>query len=684
MMNNHNENNVIKREKFEAAEESGATSGADDVGQNDQPVATRTRRLSSNAALEAQQDLKPSIAKITIKQRNMIDGAITAKSTTITRNMQQQQQQQQQPNPNSIEVPALTTDEVTKIYLRDPSERSEQDNRLLAEYSFLIPAIKARIKYRLDKELLKQRVMEHEEPLDIVEEKTNRLVGLIKSSRHIVIYTGAGISTSASIPDYRGPNGLWTQIRRAGSFSITKLLDLSKSEPTYTHMAIRELTKRRLVKHVVSQNCDGLHLRSGINQQQLSEIHGNMYIEVCPTCERQYFRQADVTGKTSRFRHKTGRKCHGCPEPNNNLIDTIVLYGERSRTKWPMNWERASKAAKKADLIICMGSSLKTLRRYGCLWPKSSSSKKEPETKLVIINLQYTPKDKMAVLKINAKCDLVMQLIMQQLKIDVPLYDWTRDDPLLKVAVPFTPEERTNLNRNLIFETTTTTTTTANSKRASPDNQDQSGHKKAKSEPRCSPSLFVSELTDDPGKKGLRMRIRAVNVGATGSNDGSFNGLADEHDDDDASQSAASMDDNDDRSQDDEANNDSIDDCTEEEYNENARLQGDQQHRQRQGDYNLQTSMKQSAVNKVEYVIPGWLGKSIGATRSGSYRRKRHGNKGRKHSSGHLKAPQSTSHHQPEQQSPSLGMPTPSQQQPQQQPDHIPTTAMVKVASEVV
>ncbi|MEQ2200179.1 hypothetical protein XENOCAPTIV_024397, partial [Xenoophorus captivus] len=56
---------------------------------------------------------------------------------------------------------------------------------------------------------------------------------------------------AASIPDYRGPNGVWTQLQRG-----------------------------RTVKHVVSQNCDGLHLRSGLPREALSELHGNMFIEV--------------------------------------------------------------------------------------------------------------------------------------------------------------------------------------------------------------------------------------------------------------------------------------------------------------------------------------------------------------------------------------------------------------------
>uniref|UniRef100_A0A6G1S6U8 protein acetyllysine N-acetyltransferase n=1 Tax=Aceria tosichella TaxID=561515 RepID=A0A6G1S6U8_9ACAR len=549
----------------------------------DQPVASRTRRLSSAGH----------------QQPTLYDGKKTEMAEISTRK-------------------APTVKQIAEILLKDQSDRSEEELWLLEANSHLLLPAESYLKAKQEKKLLKLRSMEVEESPESIEAKTDQLADLIRKSKHVVIYTGAGISTSASIPDYRGPNGLWTQIKKTGTFSITKMLDLSSAEPTYTHMAIKELCRRRIVKHVVSQNCDGLHLRSGIAQNNLSEIHGNMYIEVCPNCERQYFREADVTQQTSRFRHKTGRLCHTCPEPNNNLIDTIVLYGERSRTKWPMNWDRASKAANKADLIICMGSSLKTLRRYSCLWPKISSKKSKSDTKLAIINLQHTSKDKNALIKINGKCDLVMQNLMQRLKIEVPTYHWS-SDPLVELAVPFAHNERLDIKRNLIFESKKLaskemlTTTIEQQLQQSDESQASSMKRSRDDENRDSPSLFISELTDDPDKKRLRMRIRAVNVGATGSTNSP--------DICDIKLSAAA------------SESVTIDQTPPDPVSGSEEVDVKQEESEVRCDLeNLSQTDLKPLSQHTEFAPPGWLGKGLGVSRSSSYRRKRHGNKGRKRS----------------------------------------------------
>ncbi|VDK86704.1 unnamed protein product [Litomosoides sigmodontis] len=266
------------------------------------------------------------------------------------------------------------------------------------------------------------RLREVEETDDVVDEKCKVLADLLKKSKCTVVYTGAGISTAASIPDYRGPNGVWT-LAEKGIVSL-KCANPVESGPTVSHMILKEMCRSGLVRHILSQNCDGLHLRSGLPQKMLSEIHGNMHIEVCQHCEppRQYIRPFDVTEKSQFRRHGTGRMCVVC---NNELTDTIVHFGEAGKVPWPLNWNGIISLIGRCDLILCIGTSLAVLKEYHFLWPKPRSG-----TQIAIINLQWTPKDRFSCLKINAKCDVVMEKLAGLL--EIPINRYCRNcDPVL-------------------------------------------------------------------------------------------------------------------------------------------------------------------------------------------------------------------------------------------------------------
>ena len=96
---------------------------------------------------------------------------------------------------------------------------------------------------------------------DELERKIIELSKLIRESKHLVFHTGAGISTSCGIPDFRGPKGVWTLEAKGEkpTFDVT----FKTAKPSFTHMAIVQLEKEGYLKFVVSQNVDGLHLKSG-------------------------------------------------------------------------------------------------------------------------------------------------------------------------------------------------------------------------------------------------------------------------------------------------------------------------------------------------------------------------------------------------------------------------------------
>jgi NAD-dependent SIR2 family protein deacetylase len=249
---------------------------------------------------------------------------------------------------------------------------------------------------------------------EVLAQKVKQLAEWMRTMNYTVVYTGAGISTSAKLPDYRGPQGVWT-LREKG---LTPKMDVTIDQalPTPTHMALVQLEKEGVIKFVVSTNVDGLHRRSGLPADKLSELHGNSYLEICTKCGKEYLRSQTVG--SGRRDHLTGRRCddESC---RGNLRDSIINFEE----KLPEHeLEKTYMEAKKSDLAIVLGSSMRV--QPANLFPSFAT---ENGGKLVIVNLQKTLYHNRASLVIHGRMDEVIQMLMNELDVDIPRYDEEHD-----------------------------------------------------------------------------------------------------------------------------------------------------------------------------------------------------------------------------------------------------------------
>ncbi|XP_075156674.1 sirtuin 6 isoform X2 [Haematobia irritans] len=211
---------------------------------------------------------------------------------------------------------------------------------------------------------------------DEIEIKVNKLVELLESSKHVVVHTGAGISTTAGIPDFRGPKGVWTLEEKGEKPKLN--ISFDDAIPTITHMALKCLVAKGYVHYIISQNIDGLHLKSGLARCYLSELHGNMFIENCNKCRRQFVRStACPTVGQKPCGGPCRRNCRG-----GILIDNILDWEHDLPER---DLDLALMHSTLADLNITLGTTLQIIPS-GNLPLKN----KKYDGKLVICNLQPT------------------------------------------------------------------------------------------------------------------------------------------------------------------------------------------------------------------------------------------------------------------------------------------------------
>jgi mono-ADP-ribosyltransferase sirtuin 6 len=208
-------------------------------------------------------------------------------------------------------------------------------------------------------------------------------------AKHLVVFTGAGISTESGLPDFRGPDGLWT---RRDKGLPTPSRDFSKADPNAGHMAIVELQNLGKLAFLISQNVDNLHLKSGIKPELLAELHGNVTKARCQECEFTM----DNMGE---------RKCPLC---GGVLKSSVVNFGDSLPRK---DLQDSYFHSRKADVFIVAGSSL-------VVYPAADMPQValDAGAKLAIINAGETPFDAVAQLRFCEKTGEVLPAAVSRLK----------------------------------------------------------------------------------------------------------------------------------------------------------------------------------------------------------------------------------------------------------------------------
>ncbi|KAG8466015.1 hypothetical protein KFE25_005585 [Diacronema lutheri] len=237
--------------------------------------------------------------------------------------------------------------------------------------------------------------------------KSDELARLLAAAHKIVVFTGAGISTSCGIPDFRGPAGVWT-LQRKGQPAPKASVRFDQAHPSLTHMVLVGMHRAGRLALVVSQNVDCLHIRSGLPRDALAELHGNCFLEVCAKCTAEYVRDFEVPSVGLK---PTGRACERCAGA---LRDHCLDW----ESELPVaEMARAEAETASADVALCLGTSLQITP--ACNMPQRVTRR---GGKLAIVNLQRTPKDGKAAIVVRARVDAVMARVARALGIDVPPY----------------------------------------------------------------------------------------------------------------------------------------------------------------------------------------------------------------------------------------------------------------------
>ena len=234
--------------------------------------------------------------------------------------------------------------------------------------------------------------------------------GLLRDARHLVAFTGAGISTESGIPDFRGPQGLWRRYRpieyqeflgnpearrEYWRRKVEQYPALRDARPNAGHLALARLHAGGLLQTVITQNIDGLHQKAGVPPERVIEIHGSEAYVVCVACGRRH----EWSAVLERF----DGDCPRCDSCRGWLKPATISFGQPMP---PEETRRAFAEAASADLLLVVGSSLQ-------VYPAASipAETRRAGGAVVIANNEPTAQDGLARLVLRGQAGEILQAL---------------------------------------------------------------------------------------------------------------------------------------------------------------------------------------------------------------------------------------------------------------------------------
>jgi NAD-dependent deacetylase len=245
----------------------------------------------------------------------------------------------------------------------------------------------------------------------------------IDEAQRLVVLTGAGISTDSGIPDFRGPNGVWTKNPAAEKMAtlqnymadpdVRRLAWQNRvnspawqARPNSGHTAIAALERRGKLHILVTQNIDGLHQQAGNDPDKVVEIHGTIHEVMCMSCDER----APMQKALDRVR--AGEDDPPCRTCGGILKSATISFGQSLVMQ---DLLRAETAASQADLLLAVGSTLQVFPVAGIV-----PIAKAAGARLVIVNAEPTPYDPIADAVLRGQISEILPAIVRDARRPTP------------------------------------------------------------------------------------------------------------------------------------------------------------------------------------------------------------------------------------------------------------------------